>query len=344
MSTTTTASICSATAAAPIPIPATHLKCSGVRRPLISLTGGDEGGGGGVDAQPIQVVSPRSHGRSSESAVDDRRAGRSREPVPPSPSLALYLDFCFAVPTGWARLVCMDVFRHLREQQHESEDADEAALATRLCMSGFDARALYPIDPPPADPPPPPAFVLPASVYRPLLLVSSSSPSREEEEGEEGEGGESERRSGGDGGDDDVDGGSRIIVDMRFREQFCICRPTPRYEELLRRTPPVFVGPLAKLLCGARVLCREMEASFAHRGMPLPPWRRSVCVMYRWSSLLSRSSRSEPGGSGPGPDVCVCVLEARRRRRREQERRADMRRHMERVDAFASCHNASPQR
>ena len=56
------------------------------------------------------------------------------------------------------------------------------------------------------------------------------------------------------------------LVDPKFREQFQIAHPSPRYEALLAAVPAWFVGSEERLIPLVELLCAEMSAAFRATG------------------------------------------------------------------------------
>lgn len=75
---------------------------------------------------------------------------------------------------------------------------------------------------------------------------------------------------------------SRLVVDIDFRSQFQLARPTPWYAQLWSRLPAVFVGPRAKLHKAVVLLCAEAQRSLRESGLHVPPWRRSGYMQAKW--------------------------------------------------------------
>lgn len=79
--------------------------------------------------------------------------------------------------------------------------------------------------------------------------------------------------------EEDVKGNSnRLIVDVDFKSQFEVARPTKRYTELSSKLPPIFVGREDKLKTIISLLCSAAEESLKERGLHIPPWRRPSYV------------------------------------------------------------------
>jgi len=66
------------------------------------------------------------------------------------------------------------------------------------------------------------------------------------------------------------------------REQFTIPQATEQYLELIKLLPTEFVGSPARLVPLAQLLCSEMGASFAARGLACPPWRQAKSLLSKW--------------------------------------------------------------
>ncbi|XP_052190817.1 uncharacterized protein LOC127800313 isoform X2 [Diospyros lotus] len=76
----------------------------------------------------------------------------------------------------------------------------------------------------------------------------------------------------------------RLIVDMDFRSQFELARPTPAYSELLNLLPCTFVGSEEKLMKTVSLLCSAAKQSLKERGLLIPPWRKASYVQSKWLS------------------------------------------------------------
>lgn len=86
----------------------------------------------------------------------------------------------------------------------------------------------------------------------------------------------------------------RVIVDMDFRRQFELSRPTPNYQELTNALPLIFVGSEEKLEKLISLICSAAEHSLRERGFHIPPWRRASYMHSKWlSHNCKRASFSE---------------------------------------------------
>lgn len=74
-----------------------------------------------------------------------------------------------------------------------------------------------------------------------------------------------------------------VIIDPRFREQFLIAHPSPKYEMVLKAVPTVFIGSSERLDTLVRLLCDQMSTAFKSQALPLPPWRTIKAMRSKWS-------------------------------------------------------------
>ncbi|KAK9292292.1 hypothetical protein L1049_020256 [Liquidambar formosana] len=92
----------------------------------------------------------------------------------------------------------------------------------------------------------------------------------------------------------DKDGGSvRLIVDIDFKSQFELARPTPTYTQLSETLPSIFVGNEDKLRKIISLLCSAAKQSLRDRGLHIPPWRTSTYMQSKW--LCARHSKAPSG-------------------------------------------------
>ncbi|CAK9141397.1 unnamed protein product [Ilex paraguariensis] len=76
----------------------------------------------------------------------------------------------------------------------------------------------------------------------------------------------------------------RFIVDIDFRSQFEVARPTPTYKVLSNSLPSIFVGTEEKLNQIISILCSAAKQSMEERGLHIPPWRRTNYMQSKWLS------------------------------------------------------------
>lgn len=86
----------------------------------------------------------------------------------------------------------------------------------------------------------------------------------------------------------------RLIIDIDFRTQFELARPTSDYQELINALPLIFVGSEEKLEKLISVICSAAKQSLRERGLHIPPWRRASYIRSKWlSSNCKRVSFSD---------------------------------------------------
>ncbi|XP_010025564.2 uncharacterized protein LOC104415872 [Eucalyptus grandis] len=83
----------------------------------------------------------------------------------------------------------------------------------------------------------------------------------------------------------------RLIVDVDFKSQFEVARPTQSYKELTDTLPSIFVGDEVKLNRIISLLCSAAKESLRERGLYLPPWRTTTYMLSKW---LSESCLRDP--------------------------------------------------
>ncbi|KAF3440569.1 hypothetical protein FNV43_RR18853 [Rhamnella rubrinervis] len=77
---------------------------------------------------------------------------------------------------------------------------------------------------------------------------------------------------------------TRLVVDIDFKSQFELARPTPAYKQLTDTLPSIFVGTEDKLIKIISILCSEAKQSLKERGLHLPPWRTTSYMQSKWLS------------------------------------------------------------
>ncbi|KAI4319293.1 hypothetical protein MLD38_032913 [Melastoma candidum] len=93
----------------------------------------------------------------------------------------------------------------------------------------------------------------------------------------------------------------RYFVDLDFRGEFEIARPTDHYSELLAFVPRVFVGCSDDLKKIVRSMCDAGRRSLKSRGLSVPPWRKNRYMQNKWLGPYRRTTNPFPGA----PTVAV---------------------------------------
>ncbi|KAK4264775.1 hypothetical protein QN277_025905 [Acacia crassicarpa] len=76
----------------------------------------------------------------------------------------------------------------------------------------------------------------------------------------------------------------RLIVDIDFRSQFELARPTQYYREMIDSVPVIFVGNEDRLSKIISLLCSAAKQSLRQRGLHVPPWRTTSYMQSKWLS------------------------------------------------------------
>ncbi|KAJ7956997.1 DUF506 family protein [Quillaja saponaria] len=77
---------------------------------------------------------------------------------------------------------------------------------------------------------------------------------------------------------------TKLIVDIDFRSQFELARPTQTYKELTDTLPAIFVGTEIKLCNIISLVCSAAKQSLRERGLHVPPWRTTSYMESKWLS------------------------------------------------------------
>ncbi|KAI4345109.1 hypothetical protein L6164_012269 [Bauhinia variegata] len=98
----------------------------------------------------------------------------------------------------------------------------------------------------------------------------------------------------------------RMIVDLDFKSQFEVARPTQSYRQLTNSLPVIFVGPENKLSKIISLLCRAAKQSLSEKGLHVPPWRTTTYMQSKWLSVSGSEKQREKsykakGGALHGP-------------------------------------------
>ncbi|XP_078433302.1 uncharacterized protein LOC144704675 [Wolffia australiana] len=82
----------------------------------------------------------------------------------------------------------------------------------------------------------------------------------------------------------------RYIVDVAFRGQFEIARPTAEYERVAALLPRVYVGRPEELRRLLRLLADAAKRSLQLRELHVPPWRKSQYMQAKWLGPYRRTT------------------------------------------------------
>lgn len=92
----------------------------------------------------------------------------------------------------------------------------------------------------------------------------------------------------------------RFFVDIDFRVQFEIARPTSAFDALLRGLPNVYVGKAERLKQVINIMCDSAKKSLKKKEMHLPPWRKHRYMQTKWFGSYKRTTNAVTSSS---PDI-----------------------------------------
>lgn len=84
--------------------------------------------------------------------------------------------------------------------------------------------------------------------------------------------------------------GERLIVDIDFRSEFEIARPTKTYKSVLHALPNIFVGKPERLGKIIAIVSEAAKQSLNSRGMHIAPWRKAEYMEAKWFAPHARST------------------------------------------------------
>ncbi|RWW65599.1 hypothetical protein BHE74_00027092 [Ensete ventricosum] len=90
-----------------------------------------------------------------------------------------------------------------------------------------------------------------------------------------------------------MDGGDRFLVDVDYRSEFEVARPTKSFRGVLQHLPQVFVGRSDRLQQIVALASEAARQSLKKKGLHVPPWRRPEYMMAKWLSPCQRTAARE---------------------------------------------------
>ncbi|KAL8105025.1 uncharacterized protein LOC141677836 [Apium graveolens] len=93
-----------------------------------------------------------------------------------------------------------------------------------------------------------------------------------------------------------VNGEERILIDLDFKSEFEIARPTSNYKTVIQSLPYIYVGKSDRLKQVVSIISEAAKQSLKKKGMHIPPWRKAEYMRAKWLSPYTRNtaSSSEP--------------------------------------------------
>ncbi|KAF8732117.1 hypothetical protein HU200_000397 [Digitaria exilis] len=86
---------------------------------------------------------------------------------------------------------------------------------------------------------------------------------------------------------------TRLVVEVDFRSEFEVVRPTKAYRSTLQALPPVFVGTTDRLGRVVALVADAARQSLRKRGLHFPPWRKPEYMRAKWLSPHARACSGE---------------------------------------------------
>lgn len=84
--------------------------------------------------------------------------------------------------------------------------------------------------------------------------------------------------------------GERVLIDIDFKSEFEIARPTGNYKTILQNLPYIFVGRSDRLQQVVSIVSEAAKQSLKKRGMHIPPWRKFEYMRAKWLSSHTRTT------------------------------------------------------
>jgi len=81
----------------------------------------------------------------------------------------------------------------------------------------------------------------------------------------------------------------RYFVDLDFRAQFEIAKPTRLFSEVLSLVPGVFVGGEIEVKRTVSIVCDAVKRCFRSREVSIPPWRKNRFMQNKWFGPSKRT-------------------------------------------------------
>ncbi|KAI7757804.1 hypothetical protein M8C21_029180 [Ambrosia artemisiifolia] len=86
----------------------------------------------------------------------------------------------------------------------------------------------------------------------------------------------------------------RVLIDIDFRSEFEIARPTGNYKAILQSLPYIFVGEADRLQQILSIVTEAAKLSLKKKGMHVPPWRKFEYMRSKWLSPHIRTPLPSP--------------------------------------------------
>ena len=100
---------------------------------------------------------------------------------------------------------------------------------------------------------------------------------------------------------------TRLVMEVDFRSEFEVARPTKAYRAALQALPPLFVGTPDRLGRVVALVADAARQSLRKRGLHFPPWRKPEYMRAKW---LSPHARAGAPDKPPEPPAQASSLAA----------------------------------
>lgn len=87
-----------------------------------------------------------------------------------------------------------------------------------------------------------------------------------------------------------VEGEERILIDIDFKSEFEIARPTGNYKTIIQSLPYIYVGKSDRLKQVVSIISEAAKQSLKKKGMHIPPWRKAEYMRAKWLSPHTRTT------------------------------------------------------
>ncbi|KAL9262707.1 hypothetical protein AKJ16_DCAP02534 [Drosera capensis] len=89
--------------------------------------------------------------------------------------------------------------------------------------------------------------------------------------------------------------GDRLIIDVDFRSEFELARPTNSYKSVLQSLPSIYVGKPDRIKQIVTIVAEAARQSMTKKGLHVPPWRKAEYVRSKWLAPYTRSTSLDHG-------------------------------------------------
>ncbi|KAL6007293.1 hypothetical protein ACLOJK_032790 [Asimina triloba] len=98
--------------------------------------------------------------------------------------------------------------------------------------------------------------------------------------------------------------GERLLIDIDFRSEFEIARPSSNYKAVFQLLPSIFVGKPDRLQQIVAVVCEAAKQSLKKKGLHFPPWRKPEYMRAKWLSPHERLKTTQVAESSSSESPC----------------------------------------